>query len=164
MFVKNITQTFMEVNELIQLLDKLMQAKMGKSLNDLQRKVIEGGLNGETYSQIADSYGCTERHASDVGYELLKKLSSVLGEEVDKRSLKSVIDKQKSNLIFFLGQINNNNVDSTIGCINFDSNSQISTANRRAIRKLQEFGLSDDKISEALNIPLEDIQQSNLNE
>jgi hypothetical protein len=84
----------MDTAHILQFVDKLLSAKTGKHLNDLQCKIIDGILNRKKYSDIADSYGCTAGHAKDVGYELLQMLSDVFGEPVDKGNVESVLERQ----------------------------------------------------------------------
>ncbi|MEG4535589.1 hypothetical protein [Microcoleus sp. D2_18a_D3] len=60
----------MDTAHILQFVDKVLSAKTGKHLNDLQRGIIEGILNRQKYSDIADTYGCTAGHAKDVGYKL----------------------------------------------------------------------------------------------
>ena len=40
----------MDIKELLKFVDESMFAKTGKRLNDLQRTVIEGALNGQKYT------------------------------------------------------------------------------------------------------------------
>lgn len=83
----------MTSQEVVKLIDYLVFTKTGKHLDDLQEAILSGSLRSETYSAIASSYQCTEGHAKDVGYELWQLLSSVLGDEVNKSNLKSVLDR-----------------------------------------------------------------------
>ena len=62
----------MDTAHILQFVDKVLSAKTGKHLNDLQRKIIEGILNRQKYSDIADTYGCTAGHAKDVGSSFCK--------------------------------------------------------------------------------------------
>jgi hypothetical protein len=103
--------------------DEAVYFKTGKRLNDLQRGVIEGILKRQKYPEIAETYGCTAGHAKDVGYALLQMLSDVFGEPVDKKNLKSVLERQGNLNISFgdksksIRSINSN----VIGCVNFGS-------------------------------------------
>ncbi|BAY74315.1 hypothetical protein NIES25_07280 [Nostoc linckia NIES-25] len=164
----------MQVHELLEFVDEAVYFKTGKHLNDLQRGVIEGTLKYQTYSDIADSCGCSPGHAKDVGYELLQMLSDIFNEPVDKGNLKSVLERQR-NINISLGEntINGN----IIGCINVNSkkrkiksnknNSETSNLQQRSenqtkIDKLRQFGLNDEQIAQALELPLEVVKQVEL--
>ncbi|HEY9710363.1 MAG TPA: hypothetical protein V6D48_19305, partial [Oculatellaceae cyanobacterium] len=141
---------------------------------------IEGTLKRQKYSDIAETYGCTAGHAKDVGYALLQMLSDVFDEPVDKGNLKSVLERQGNlNISFGERSINNNINSDVIGCVNFGSeqpnttpeknqpatpNSQQRSKNQIKIKidKLRQFGLSDEQIAEALELPLEVIKQEGL--
>ncbi|MEZ2320470.1 MAG: hypothetical protein ACBR15_15865 [Microcoleus sp.] len=173
----------MQVHEVLQFVDKVVYAKTGQHLNDLQRGIIEGTLKRQNYPDIAENCGCSAGHAKDVGYELLQMLSDVFDEPVDKKNLKSVLERQGNLTISFgdrsksIRSINSN----IIGCINVSSDQPISTQNEsqsqtsdfqrvkhkariQAVGKLRLFGLSDEQIAEALELPLDVVKQVNLQE
>jgi hypothetical protein len=171
----------MHIHEILQFVDEAVYLKTGKRLNDLQRGIIEGTLKRQKYSDIAENYGCTAGHAKDVGYALLQILSDVFDEPVDKGNLKSVLERQGNlNISFGERSINNNINSDVIGCLNFGSeqpnsspdrsqsstpNSQQSSKNQtkvETIDKLRQFGLSDEQIAEALELPLEAVKQENV--
>jgi hypothetical protein len=179
----------MHVHNVLQFVDEAVYLKTGKRLNDLQRGIIEGTLKREKYTDIAANYGCTAGHAKDVGYALLQMLSDVFDEPVDKGNLKSVLERQGNlNISFGDKSINhtesiNNNINSdVIGCVNFGSeqpndtpdksqpanpNSQQDSKNQskvETIKKLRQFGLSDEQIAEAIELPLEVVKQVELEE
>jgi tetratricopeptide (TPR) repeat protein len=74
--------------EALEWLDRLIQAQTGDRLSELQRTLIEQVWQGCTYPEIADRYGCTEGHAKDVGSDLWKLLSEILGDRVTKKNLR----------------------------------------------------------------------------
>jgi hypothetical protein len=151
--------------------DEAVYLKTGKHLNDLQRGVIEGTLKHQTYSDIADTCGCSAGHAKDVGYELLQMLSDIFDERVEKGNLKSVLERQGNINISLAENTINSNI---IGCINVSSkqpkiksntnnsdtsNSPQRSNNQTKIDKLRQFGLTDEQIAEALELPLEVVKQ-----
>lgn len=159
----------MDIHEVLQFVDKVVYAKTGKRLNDLQRGIIEGTLKQQKYSEIADTYRLTQGHVKDVGYELLQMLSDAFEEPVDKGNLKSVLERQDNLNISF----GNNNI---IGYINVCSDRPTATpdtnqpktpdfqqakdeAKIETIGKLRQFGLSDEQIAEVLRLTLEEVQQ-----
>jgi hypothetical protein len=159
----------MDIHEVLQFVDKVVYAKTGKRLNDLQRGIIEGTLKQQKYSEIADTYRLTQGHVKDVGYELLQMLSDTFDEPVDKGNLKSVLERQDNLNISF----GNSNI---IGYINVCSDRPTATpdenqpktpdfqqakdeAKIETIGKLRQFGLSDEQIAEVLRLTLEEVQQ-----
>ncbi|HEY9850331.1 MAG TPA: hypothetical protein V6D28_12775 [Leptolyngbyaceae cyanobacterium] len=101
-----------------------------------------------------------------MGYELLQMLSDIFEEEVDKNNLKSVLERQ-GNLNISFG---NNNI---IGYINVcserttdenknqpkDFQEPTDKLKIEMLRKLRQFGLKDEQISEAIGLSLEQIKQ-----
>ncbi len=159
----------MDIHEVLQFVDKVVYAKTGKCLNDLQRGIIEGTLKQQKYAEIADTYRLTQGHVKDVGYELLQMLSDTFGEPVEKGNLKSVLDRQ-DNLNISFGNSN------MIGYINVCSDRPTATpeesqpptpdfrrdkhlAKIETIAKLRQFGLSDEQIAESLGLTLEEVKQ-----
>lgn len=166
----------MDIPDILQFVDEVVSSKTGKHLNDLQRGIIEGTLKRQRYTDIAETYGCTAGHAKDEGYKLLQLLSNIFNETVDKNNLQSVLDRQ-INLNINLANSNNTFGNSnTISYINIcpdDTNypsnkSQSDTVNAKSrknkvnielIDRLRLFGLNNEQIAEALNLPLEVINQ-----
>ncbi len=170
------TLILMDTAHILQFVDKVLSAKTGQHLNDLQRGIIEGILKRQKYSDIADTYGCTAGHAKDVGYKLLQMLSDVFDEPVDKRNLKSVL-KRQSTIKIALN--NSNNIDGDSNTINYingcselptptpdksqpptpdfqDSANQVKI---EMIGKLRQLGLNDEQIAEVLGLALEVVKQ-----
>ena len=164
----------MDIQEILHFVDDAVCAKTGQRLSDLQRAIIEGILNRQKYSVIAKNYGCTTGHAKDEGYELLQMLSNIFGESVNKKNIKSVLERQ-GNLNITFG---NSNV---IGYINFCSDPPKATpepsqpdtdtfergknqAMIERIGKLRQFGLSDEQIADVLSLLLQVVKQEDLEE
>ena len=168
----------MDVKELLKFVDESMFAKTGKRLNDLQCKVIEGALNHQKYVDIAESFERSEGHVKDTGYELLQILSDIFEEPVTKGNLKSVLDRQRSNVTVNVGDGNVGNFGRISNCVNFNSDRPKSTANKTPLEKpdsqqnkqiskitrLQDLGLTNEEIAELLEIPLESITGTNSGE
>jgi hypothetical protein len=172
----SLTPLLMDTADILKFVDEVLSANTGKHLNDLQRKIIEGILKRQKYSDIADTYGCTAGHAKDVGYELLQMLSDVFGEPVDKRNLKSVLKRQSTTKIALN---NSNNIDGNSNTINYiktcsekptptpdksqpptpgfqDSTNQVKI---EMIGKLRQLGLKDEQIAEVVGLALEVVKQ-----
>lgn len=165
----------MDISELLKVVDETMFTRTGKRLNDLQRKVIEGALNHQKYVEIADVFGKSEGHIKDVGYELLQVLSDIFEEPVSKGNIKSVLERQRG-ININVGTGSFENIESVVNCVSYNSNqSQLDkvplekTDTQRdkqlsKIKKLREVGLTDDAISELLEIPLELVKNTSLEE
>ena len=171
------TLLLMDTAHILQFVDKVLSAKTGKHLNDLQRKIIEGIVKRQKYSDIADTYGCTAGHAKDVGYKLLHMLSDAFDEPVDKGNLESVLERQL-NLNINFGDRNTTNFgdSNTINYINGcselptpapdTSRSETPDFQRNdnqikieMVGKLRQLGLKDEQISEVLGLALEVVKQ-----
>lgn len=85
----------MNSTEVLELVDNLIFAKSGKHLEDLQKDVLKGTIEGKTYSDIAEDSGFSESHVKNVGQELWNLLSLVLGKKVNKANFKGVFEKIK---------------------------------------------------------------------
>ncbi|MDY6806096.1 MAG: ATP-binding protein [Cyanobacteriota bacterium] len=60
-----------------------------------QKIILEGTLNGKTYSNIADETHASESHVRFVGAKLWKTLSKILGEHITKANLKAILENGK---------------------------------------------------------------------
>ncbi|MEG4521163.1 MULTISPECIES: hypothetical protein [unclassified Microcoleus] len=166
----------MDTAHILEFVDEVLSANTGTHLNDLQRKIIEGILNRQKYSNIADTYGCTAGHAKDVGYKLLQMLSDVFGEPVNKHNLESVLERQLNLNIYFGGRTTNFGNSHIINYINGCSELPTSTPDKslsetpefqestnqvkiEMIGKLRQLGLKDEQIAEVVGLALEVVKQ-----
>lgn len=74
----------MNVNQLLQFVDRLVVERTGKHLDDVQRAVVEGTWERQTYDDIAQKCYVTKNYVGDVGAELWQLLSEILGEDIKK--------------------------------------------------------------------------------
>ncbi|MEE3717486.1 AAA-like domain-containing protein [Tumidithrix elongata RA019] len=86
----------MNVEEALGLVDRLLIAKTGKALNDLQRTVFRGAWQGKSFTEIHQA--CSDRCGLDhlmrnVGPELWQLLSDVLGTKVTKNNLQGPVER-----------------------------------------------------------------------
>ena len=170
------TPLLMDTAHILQFVDKVLSAKTGQHLNDLQRKIIEGILKRQKYSDIADTYGCTAGHAKDVGYKLLHMLSDAFDEPVDKGNLESVLERQLNLNINFGDRTTNFGNSNTINYINGCSELPNTTPDKsqpptpdfqdgtnqvkiEMVGKLRQLGLKDEQIAEVLGLALEVVKQ-----
>lgn len=92
--LRNIEETLPQrEEEAFGLAEKVLSAKNGKPLNSLQRAILKGVWQDQTYEDIAEVTYCSEGHIKDVAAELWKQLSEGLGERVGKKSLKAILER-----------------------------------------------------------------------
>ncbi|MEK0182462.1 NB-ARC domain-containing protein [Microcoleus anatoxicus] len=83
----------MDVNQLLQFVDRLVVERTGKHLDDVQRAVVEGTWERQTYDDIAQKCYVTKNHVGDVGAELWQLLSEILGEDIKKTNFRSSLER-----------------------------------------------------------------------
>ncbi|MEB3295382.1 MAG: tetratricopeptide repeat protein [Synechococcales bacterium] len=74
-------------------LERLLLSKMGVSLNPIQRLILMQVWQGCKYRDIAQDAGYTEGHIKDVGSDLWRLLSKVLGAKITKSNCKAVVKR-----------------------------------------------------------------------
>lgn len=170
----------MDIPQILQFVDEAVCAKTDKHLNDLQRRIIAGILKRQKYADVAETYGYSAKHVKKVSHELLQMLSDVFGEHVKKSNLESVLERQ-INVNINLGTKNtrNKNIIDIDYVNNCPAPSTATTEESQAatpaphqgsknkikietISKLRQFGLSDEQIAEALDLPLDVVNQVDL--
>ncbi|MFM6023830.1 MAG: ATP-binding protein, partial [Dolichospermum sp.] len=72
---------------------RLMVERTGKHLDDLQKAVIIGTWERQTYEDIAQQYSFHKNYVGDVGAGLWQLLSEELGEEINKLNFRSTIER-----------------------------------------------------------------------
>ncbi len=82
----------MEIQEALQWTDNLIFATTGKHLDSLQRAILEGAWEGKGYQDISEKYHCSSDHVRKSASELWKLLSDLLGEDVKKKNVRSLIE------------------------------------------------------------------------
>jgi NB-ARC domain len=106
----------MTITEMLQLVDQLVFKHTGNHLNNLQKNVLEGIWEGQTYAEIAKEFGYnSENHIGNVSRELYKILSEQLGEDVNKSNLSWTIERfantSSNSLQQVFNSINNGNIN-----------------------------------------------------
>ncbi|MEG4170763.1 MULTISPECIES: hypothetical protein [unclassified Microcoleus] len=171
----------MDSPQILQFVDEAVYTNTGKRLNNLQRRIIAGILNRQRYADVAETHDYSSQHVKKASHELLQMLSEVFGEQVKKSNLESVLERQINHNIN-LGNKNTFKNTNKISYINNCSNPSTPTPDEsqpetpdlqqksknqtkiETIDKLRQFGLSDEQIAEALDIPLEQVKQADLEE
>jgi len=172
----------MDSPQILQFVDKAVCARTGKHLNNLQRRIITGILNRKKYADVAETHDYSSQHVKKASHELLQMLSEVFGEQVKKSNLESVLERHINLKITFGNENNINKNLIGIGCINNCPEPSPPTPDKsqpeipdlqpksknktkiETIDKLRQFGLSDEQIAEALDIPLEQVKQVDFEE
>jgi hypothetical protein len=179
----------MDATEVLRYLDELVFAQTGKHLDSLQIAILKGVLNGHKYADIAKEYQCTAGHAKDEAYALWQILSEALGEDLNKSNFRASIERlgvdkshYKSQIIGHYvigGNINHCSNPSQLKekseAENFESISRetstpltskddnIETERKLAkletIPRLVKIGLTAEQIAQALDLPLEEVEQ-----
>jgi len=103
----------MDVNEVLQFVDRLVFEQTGKHLDDVQRAIVEGTWQRQTYNNIAHECHVNKNYASDVGAELWELLSQALGEDIKKTNFRSTLERvyiesSKNSNIYHINGTNNN--------------------------------------------------------
>lgn len=157
-------------------MDELVFAQTGQHLDSLQVAILKGVLNGQKYAEVAKDYNCTSGHAKDEAYELWRVLSKALGEDLNKSNVRATVERlgvanSYSHLVnpVQVGSINLCSRSSqTVEIDDFElvggaTVSPIEAARRTAkletVPQLVKLGLTAEQIAQALDLPLDDVQQ-----
>jgi tetratricopeptide (TPR) repeat protein len=83
----------MNVEEALTIAERLVLEGTGDRLTHLQSTILELAWQGQKYGTIAESFGYTEGHIKDVGAQLWKLLSELLGEKVTKSNFQTIMKR-----------------------------------------------------------------------
>lgn len=85
----------MEFKEAFGIVDKAVFDKQANHLNDVQKAILSGTWERQEYHKIAENHGYTPDYLkNDVGSKLWKILSEALGEKVNKKNFRTVVERQ----------------------------------------------------------------------
>lgn len=121
----------MNVDQLLQFVDRLVVERTGKHLDDVQRAVVEGTWDRETYDGIAQKCHVSKNHVGDVGAELWQLLSEILDEDIKKTNFRSSLER------VYIESSDNSNIYHINGSNNHFHPTQISNQISR-INKINE--------------------------
>ncbi len=103
----------MDVNEVLQFVDRLVVEHTGKHLDDVQRAVVEGTWQRQTYDEISQKCHVSKNYVAEVGSELWQLLSAALDENIKKTNFLSTIERiyiaSSENSNIYQNQIYGNN-------------------------------------------------------
>ncbi len=88
----------MRNQSLVTSIDTLLLSHSLPVLNDVQIVVLEGTLAGESYPTLADRSTYTVEYIREVGARLWQLLTQVLGEPVNKKNIRSVLQRYQQSL------------------------------------------------------------------
>jgi len=161
----------MDTQEVFQLIDNLVFDHTGKHLDTLQLGILKNVFDGQKYAKIAEKYNCSEGHARDKAYELWRILSEVLGEELNKSTVRSAIERfittSSTNNI-----VNSVKIDQVTFCHNPSNNREMENYNiyktennvikakLETVPKLIGLGLTIEQIAQALDLDIQLILDS----
>ena len=80
-----------DIQEIVNIADELIFSHIGEHLNDLQKTVLLGTIQGKSYLEIASEAQYTEKYIKDTAGKLWKILSESVGEKVKKSNVKATI-------------------------------------------------------------------------
>ncbi len=78
--------------------DEMVFAKTGQHLDDLQEAIVQGTMQGEKYTKIAEDIHCNESYVRDVGSKLWQILSEESGEDISKTNFRSAMERFQLSL------------------------------------------------------------------
>ncbi|MCZ8241434.1 MAG: hypothetical protein O9323_06515 [Microcystis sp. LE19-131.1A] len=161
----------MDTQEVFSLIDNLVFDHTGKHLDTLQLGILKNVFDGQKYAKIAEKYNCSEGHARDKAYELWRILSEVLGEELNKSTVRSAIERfittSSTNNI-----VNSVKIDQVTFCHNPSNNREMENYNiyktennvikakLETVPKLIGLGLTIEQIAQALDLDIQLILDS----
>ncbi|MEG4332420.1 NB-ARC domain-containing protein [Microcoleus sp. AT9_A2] len=95
----------MTITEILQFVDRVVEKQTEKHLDDLEKAVVKGLLQGKTYSEIADECGYkSKNYIGDVSRKLFKILSEHLKEDISKHNFSWTIERVINSQ--FVGLVN----------------------------------------------------------
>jgi len=166
-------------------IDDLVFQQTGKHLDNLQLTILKGVLNGQKYAEIAERYKCTKGHVKDEEYQLWQVLSEILGQELNKSNFSATIERlgfanSQHQIIGNPVQIGNLNLcpnpETTElenrDTVNKESKQQntkpldpmienvLRVTKLKTISKLTKLGLTAEQIAEAVDLPLNEVQEA----
>ena len=117
----------MDIQEVLTIADDLIFASTGKHLDHLQKAILEGTLQGQTYTKIAEDIHSSEGHIRDLGAEIWRIFSKEFGETVSKSNFRAILEK--ANFYNYSSAIVSNTV--TVNNVNICSEGRCAEAQQR---------------------------------
>ncbi|GAB4286229.1 MAG: hypothetical protein Fur0025_18570 [Oscillatoriaceae cyanobacterium] len=173
----------MDWQTVLQSIDELVFQQTGKHLDNLQRVILQGVLNGEKYREIAQRYKCTPGHVKDEGSQLWQILSEVFGEELNKSNFSATVERlgivnYQSPVIGNHVRVKNINLFSNSEPAELDKNRAVNTESNQenfppgnpidpvlqmklnTVARLAAMGLTAEQIAEVVELPLSEVREA----
>lgn len=170
----------MDWQTVLQSIDELVFQQTGKHLDNLQRSILQGVLNGEKYREIAQRYKCTTGHVKDEGSQLWQILSEIFGEDLNKSNFSATVERlgianYQSPVIGNHVRVKNINLFSNSEPAELDKNQVVNTESNqenfppgntidtvlqtklKTVEKLAQIGLTAEQIAEVVELPLSEV-------
>jgi Cdc6-like AAA superfamily ATPase len=94
----------MTTEELLKWADDIVFSKTGKHLDSVQTAILEGTWQGLKYEEIAKSCYRSKSHVKNIASELWKTLSDLLGEDINKMNVRSILERKAVSNIYNYGE------------------------------------------------------------
>jgi hypothetical protein len=88
----------MNGQQALRAIDRLLDRKQQPRLNDIQSTILEQAWAGDTYKSIADRLSYDLDYIKQVAARLWKLLSKLLGEDICKSNIKSVLGRYEESM------------------------------------------------------------------
>jgi hypothetical protein len=166
----------MDSQRIVEIIDAHIFKQTKKHLDKIQLDILKSAFNGQKYSELATHYDVTEGHIRDKASELWKMLSDVLGEEIKKSTVRSVVETfiidntsnkfvnsgEVTNVTFcpnYQGFPNSNEIKNknSVTKENFDIliEEKLKETKLEIVPKLIKLGLTTEQITYALDLELD---------
>ena len=137
----------MNVTEILQFVDQLVFESTGRHLDNVQRAVVKGAYEGDTYNEIGEKNHFNKSHVGEIGGDLWKLLSEALGEDIKKTNFRSTFERLQITLspitIQKDNKQNNNNNNFYFGLQpSNQSNNQENTTNNQSKSDYNDLSLA----------------------
>ncbi len=91
----------MEFESAFQITDDAIFFKERKHLKDIEKIIIEGTWQSQTYDYMAETSGYTSQHIKNEAQKLWQRLGAAFGEEVNKKNYRTVVERQSPQKQYF---------------------------------------------------------------
>ncbi len=82
------------IDHVLQYVDDLVSEETQEHLTSLEEGILKGAWERKNYTQISNELHCSESHIKKLAANLWKKLSHLLGSDLNKDNLQSVLERR----------------------------------------------------------------------
>lgn len=94
----------MNSEELLHWMDNVVFTKTGKRLDSVQTAILEGAWQRLKYEEIARTCYRSKSHVKNIASELWQTISDVLGEDINKMNVRSILERKAVSNIYNYGE------------------------------------------------------------